>query len=173
MDPEASLGSLSHVPGTGRPVPEAEPGLVQRWRSGGGELVELLAQVRERFGSIAAFRLGPAPTVLVTDPQAVQHVLALHPDRYVKRSHRARLLIGDGVLAATGDGVEAPTPPAAVPVHRYRDAPLRTADHRGCPDHRRALGRVRPYRADPRRRAGDAPLRPGRHLALPHRAPPR
>ncbi|MFE4535236.1 cytochrome P450 [Streptomyces scopuliridis] len=102
MDPEASLGSLSHVPGTGRPVPEAEPGLVQRWRSGGGELVELLSQVRRRSGGIAAFRLGPAPTVLVTDPQAVQHVLARHPERYVKRSHRARLLIGDGVLAATG-----------------------------------------------------------------------
>ncbi|MFE1983310.1 MULTISPECIES: cytochrome P450 [Streptomyces] len=103
MDTEASLGSLPYVPGTGRPVPEAEPELVERWRSGGGELVELLSQVRERFGGVAAFRLGPAPTVLVTDPQAVQHVLARHPERYVKRSHRARVLIGDGVLAATGE----------------------------------------------------------------------
>ncbi|GHI04388.1 cytochrome P450 [Streptomyces cellostaticus] len=102
MDIEAGLGSLPSVPGAGRPIPEAEPGLVERWRSGGGELVELLSQVRERFGGIAAFRLGPAPTVLVTDPQAVQHVLARHPERYVKRSHRARVLIGDGVLAATG-----------------------------------------------------------------------
>ncbi|MEV5878470.1 cytochrome P450 [Streptomyces sp. NPDC052101] len=102
MDTEAGPGSLPHVPGAVRPVPEAEPGLVERWRSQGGELVELLTQVRERLGGIAAFRLGPAPTVLVTDPQAVQHVLARHPDRYVKRSHRARLLIGDGVLAATG-----------------------------------------------------------------------
>lgn len=103
MDTEASLGSLPYVPGTGRPVPEAEPELVEQWRSGGGELAELLSQVRERFGGIAAFRLGPAPTVLVTDPQAVQHVLARHPERYVKRSHRARVLIGDGVLAATGE----------------------------------------------------------------------
>ncbi|MET7980840.1 cytochrome P450 [Streptomyces mirabilis] len=103
MDTEASLGSLPYVPGTGRPVPEAEPELVERWRSGGGELVELLSQVCERFGGIAAFRLGPAPTVLVTDPQTVQHVLARHPERYVKRSHRARVLIGDGVLAATGE----------------------------------------------------------------------
>lgn len=69
---------------------------------GGGELVELLTQVREGLGGIAAFRLGPAPTVLVTDPQAVQHVLAQHPERYVKRSHRARVLLGDGVLSATG-----------------------------------------------------------------------
>ncbi|MER6156514.1 cytochrome P450 [Streptomyces sp. NPDC001868] len=86
----------------GKPVPEAEPGLVERWRSGGGELVALLTQVREQLGGVAAFRLGPAPTVLVTDPTAVQHVLARRPERYVKRSHRARLLIGDGLLAATG-----------------------------------------------------------------------
>ncbi|EST31678.1 cytochrome P450 [Streptomyces roseochromogenus] len=103
MDTEAGPGSLPYVPGTGRPVPEAEPGLVERWRTQGGELVELLTQVRERLGGIAAFRLGSTPTVLVTDPRAVQHVLARHPERYVKRSHRARLLIGDGVLAATGE----------------------------------------------------------------------
>lgn len=102
MEPEATPDTLTHAPGTGRPVPEAEPELVRRWRSGGGELVELLSEVRERLGGVAAFRLGPAPTVLVTDLDAVQHVLARHPDRYVKRSHRARLLIGDGVLAATG-----------------------------------------------------------------------
>ncbi|GHE08453.1 cytochrome P450 [Streptomyces alanosinicus] len=66
------------------------------------ELIELLSQVRERSGGVATFRLGSTPTVLVTDPQAVQHVLARHPELYVKRSHRARLLIGDGVLSATG-----------------------------------------------------------------------
>ncbi|WP_327347974.1 cytochrome P450 [Streptomyces europaeiscabiei] len=102
MDTEAGPGALPHVPGAGRPIPEAEPGLVERWRSQGGELVALLTQVRERLGGVAAFRLGAAPTVLVTDPTAVQHVLARQPERYVKRSHRARLLIGDGVLAATG-----------------------------------------------------------------------
>ncbi|MFD9391683.1 cytochrome P450 [Streptomyces sp. NPDC060000] len=102
MGPEAGLGSLSHSPGEARQLPEAGPELVQRWRSQGGELVELLTQVRERVGGVAAFRLGPSPTVLVTDPQAVQHVLARNPERYVKRSHRARLLIGDGVLAADG-----------------------------------------------------------------------
>jgi cytochrome P450 len=102
MDPEASPGSLPYGQGTGRPVPEAEPGLVERWRAGGGELIELLSQVRARFGGIAAFRLGAARTVLVTDPQAVQYVLARHPERYVKRSHRARLLVGDGVLSAVG-----------------------------------------------------------------------
>lgn len=103
MDAEASLDSLPHMPGAGRPVPTVDPELVKRWGSAGGELVELLSEVRERTGGVAGFRLGPGLTVLVTDPQAVQHVLALRPDRYVKRSHRARLLIGDGVLAATGE----------------------------------------------------------------------
>ncbi|MFE4055328.1 cytochrome P450 [Streptomyces sp. NPDC059096] len=102
MDAEATPDSPAQAPGTGRPVPEAGPELVRRWRSEGGELVELLSRVRERCGGVAAFRVGPAPTVLVTDPGAVQQVLARHPDRYVKRSHRARLLIGDGVLSATG-----------------------------------------------------------------------
>lgn len=87
----------------GRPVPELDPAVVAAWQAGGGELVDLFAEARERLGGVAAFRLGPRPTVLVTAPGAVRHVLALRPDRYVKRSHRARLLIGDGVLAATGE----------------------------------------------------------------------
>ncbi|GAA2748693.1 cytochrome P450 [Kitasatospora cinereorecta] len=85
------------------PVPELDGAAVGRWRERGGELVELMALARERHGGVAGFRLGGRPTVVVTDPRAVQHVLARHPDRYVKRSHRARLLVGDGVLAATGE----------------------------------------------------------------------
>ncbi|MEW2530341.1 cytochrome P450 [Streptomyces sp. NPDC047071] len=88
---------------TGRRIPELDPTAVREWRARGGELVDLFARAREELGGVAAIGLGPRPTVLVTEPQAVQHVLALHPDRYVKRSHRARLLIGDGLLAATGE----------------------------------------------------------------------
>lgn len=92
----------------GPPVPELDPSVVERWSAGGGRLVELLAEVCGQLGGVGAFRLGdgvPAgrPTVLVTGPGAVQHVLALHPQRYVKRSHRARLLVGEGVLSATGE----------------------------------------------------------------------
>ncbi|MGW6985641.1 cytochrome P450 [Streptomyces sp. NPDC054932] len=90
-------------PRTGRPLPEADADCVERWLTHKGALVDLLTEVRERLGGVAAFRLGPRPTVLVTAPEAVQHVLALYPDQYVKRSHRARLLIGDGLLAATGE----------------------------------------------------------------------
>ncbi|MER7845915.1 cytochrome P450 [Kitasatospora sp. NPDC096077] len=86
------------------PVPELAPEAVEQWRAEEAQLVELLARAKRGIGGIAAFRLGgPTPTVLVTDPAAVQHVLGRHPDRYVKRSHRARMLVGDGVLSATGD----------------------------------------------------------------------
>ncbi|MFJ3905031.1 cytochrome P450 [Streptomyces sp. NPDC090025] len=88
-----------------RPVPELDADAVADWRKSGGELVELFALARDRLGGVAAVRTEPGarPAVLVTAPDAVQHVLARHPDRYVKRGHRARILIGDGVLAATGD----------------------------------------------------------------------
>ncbi|WP_425461452.1 cytochrome P450 [Kitasatospora viridis] len=85
------------------PVPELDPAAVARWKSEGGQLVDLLGLARATLGGVAAVRLGPRPTVLVTAPAAVQHVLAQQPDRYVKRSHRARVLVGDGVLSATGE----------------------------------------------------------------------
>ncbi|GAA1407270.1 cytochrome P450 [Kitasatospora putterlickiae] len=85
------------------PVPELPPEAVEEWRAEEAELIELMARTRRRLGGVAAFRIGPRPTVLVTDPEAVQHVLGRHPERYVKRSHRARMIAGDGVLSATGD----------------------------------------------------------------------
>ncbi|WP_327302515.1 cytochrome P450 [Streptomyces sp. NBC_01298] len=92
------------------PVPVLDPAVVARWSAGGGQLVELLAEVCGRLGGVGAFRLGgreagpgDRPTVLVTGPGAIQQVLALYPQRYVKRSHRARPLVGEGVLSATGE----------------------------------------------------------------------
>ncbi|MFB6890291.1 cytochrome P450 [Kitasatospora sp. NPDC056327] len=76
---------------------------VEQWRAEEAGLIDLLARTRQRLGGVAAFRIGPRPTVLVTDPDAVQHVLGRHPERYVKRSHRARMLAGDGVLSAAGE----------------------------------------------------------------------
>ncbi|MGI5448090.1 cytochrome P450 [Streptomyces sp. CA-243310] len=91
------------VPRTRRPPPELDPAHVDRWRREGGEPIELLAVARELLGGVVAVRLGSRPTVLVTEARAVQHVLVQHADRYVKCSHRARLLIGDGALSATGE----------------------------------------------------------------------
>ncbi|KOV30154.1 cytochrome P450, partial [Streptomyces sp. XY431] len=90
-------------PAAAPPVPELPPEAVEEWRTEEAELIDLLARTRQRLGGVAAFRIGPRPTVLVTDPEAVQHVLGRHPERYVKRSHRARMLAGEGVLTATGD----------------------------------------------------------------------
>ncbi|MFB7620221.1 cytochrome P450 [Kitasatospora sp. NPDC056181] len=84
-------------------MPELPAEAVARWQAEKADLVELFARAQRELGGVAAVRLGPRPTVLVTDPEAVQHVLGRHPDRYVKRSHRARMLAGEGVLSATGD----------------------------------------------------------------------
>jgi cytochrome P450 len=65
-------------------------------------MIDLLTQAHT-LGGVSMFRAGPQPSILVTDPEAVRHVFARHPDIYVKRSHRASILIGDGVVSATGD----------------------------------------------------------------------
>ncbi|MFD9129087.1 cytochrome P450 [Kitasatospora sp. NPDC059571] len=65
-------------------------------------MIDLVLRLR-RLGPIAAAVAGSRSLVLVTAPDAVRHVLTRHPDRYVKRSHRARALIGDGLLAAEGE----------------------------------------------------------------------
>lgn len=79
MATHARPGPLPPPSPAGRPVPELDPALVRDWQAGGGELIDLFAQARARLGGVAAFRLGPHPTVLVTAPEAVQHVLALRP----------------------------------------------------------------------------------------------
>ena len=83
-------------------VPELDPAAVARWHKSGGQLVDLLTEAK-RLGGVSAFRVGDRRMVLVTEPRAVQHVLAQHPERYVKRSHRLRVLVGDGVVAAEGE----------------------------------------------------------------------
>lgn len=95
-------GSREAVPAETPDPPALDAAVVRRWRDSGGQLIDLLTQAHA-LGGVSMFRAGPGPTVLVTDPEAVRHVFALHPDRYVKRSHRARILIGDGVVSATGE----------------------------------------------------------------------
>ncbi|HEY9373000.1 cytochrome P450 [Streptomyces sp.] len=82
--------------------PALAPELVAAWQAGGGPVVELLEEVRA-LGPVARVPFGAANAVLVSLPEAVHHVLALHPDRYVKRSHRLAPLLGDGVLTASGE----------------------------------------------------------------------
>ncbi|QNP76058.1 cytochrome P450 [Streptomyces roseirectus] len=82
-------------------MPELSRAEVAAWKAAGTPVVDLLGRAH-RLGPVSGFRLGDRPVVLVTDPEAVRHVLARHPDRYVKRSHRMRHLLGDGVLTVDG-----------------------------------------------------------------------
>ncbi|WP_406861503.1 cytochrome P450 [Streptomyces sp. HUAS MG47] len=85
------------------PAPPAlSPAHVAAWQERGGSVFELLGRVREA-GPVARVSLGSADAVLVSLPEAVHHVLALHPERYVKRSHRLAPLFGGGVLTAAGE----------------------------------------------------------------------
>ncbi|MFF9817636.1 cytochrome P450 [Streptomyces sp. NPDC014006] len=65
-------------------------------------MIELLREAAED-GPLTALRIGDRPCVLVTGPEQTQQVLARRPDVYVKRGHRARRLLGDGLISATGE----------------------------------------------------------------------
>ncbi|AUG80713.1 cytochrome P450 [Kitasatospora sp. MMS16-BH015] len=97
----AQRGSSPGSP-PGAPLPELPAAEVAAWQARGGPLVELLTRAAE-LGPLAAFTLGERRTVLVTGAEQVQHVLAQHPDGYVKQSHRAGLLLGAGVISASGE----------------------------------------------------------------------
>ncbi|MEV7563824.1 cytochrome P450 [Streptomyces tanashiensis] len=75
---------------------------VAAWTASGAPLVDLLRQAHTP-GRLTGFRRGGRAAVLVTEPRHVHQVLGLGGDRYVKRSHRARPLLGDGMLTATGE----------------------------------------------------------------------
>ncbi|MEV4561574.1 cytochrome P450 [Kitasatospora sp. NPDC049285] len=85
-----------------RTLPELDPEELLRWRAEGGRLVDLLTAAA-RLGPVAGFRIGERQVVLVTGAEEVQHVLARHPDTYVKHGHRAKVLLGDGLLCAAGE----------------------------------------------------------------------
>ncbi|MFC9594848.1 cytochrome P450 [Streptomyces sp. NPDC056944] len=75
---------------------------VAAWTVSGAPLVDLLRQAHVP-GRLTGFRRGGRSAVLVTAPRHVHQVLGVGGDRYVKRSHRARPLLGDGMLSATGE----------------------------------------------------------------------
>ncbi|MET9676598.1 cytochrome P450, partial [Streptomyces sp. NPDC006482] len=76
--------------------------VVAAWTASGAPLVDLLRQAHTP-GRLTGFRRGGRAAVLVTDPRHVHQVLGVGGERYVKRSHRARPLLGDGMLTATGE----------------------------------------------------------------------
>ncbi|MFF4340596.1 cytochrome P450 [Kitasatospora sp. NPDC001540] len=83
-------------------LPELDAEALARWRAGGGRVIELMSMARE-LGPVAGFRIGERKVVLVTGAAQVQQVLAKQPDDYVKRGHRVKPLLGDGLLCAAGE----------------------------------------------------------------------
>ncbi|AEW97976.1 MULTISPECIES: cytochrome P450 [Streptomycetaceae] len=84
------------------PRPPQAPSTPARQAPPGPALIEVLTRAAGH-GSPAAFELDGRPMTLVTDPEQVRQVLACRPEVYVKHSHRARALLGDGLITATGD----------------------------------------------------------------------
>ncbi|WP_369144087.1 cytochrome P450 [Streptomyces sp. R44] len=75
---------------------------VAAWTASGAPLVDLLRQAHTP-GRLTGFRRGGRASLLVTEARHVHQVLGLGGERYVKRSHRARPLLGDGMITATGE----------------------------------------------------------------------
>ncbi|AJF65054.1 cytochrome P450 [Streptomyces vietnamensis] len=75
---------------------------VSAWTASGAPLVDLLRRAHTP-GRLTGFRRGGRAAVLVTEPRHVHQVLGVGGERYVKRSHRARPLLGDGMITATGE----------------------------------------------------------------------
>ncbi|MFI8767625.1 cytochrome P450 [Streptomyces sp. NPDC053792] len=86
----------------GMPPDFLDDDAVAAWTASGAPLVDLLRQAHTP-GRLTGFRRGGRAAVLVTEPRHVHQVLGVGGDRFVKRSHRARPLIGDGMLTATGE----------------------------------------------------------------------
>ncbi len=65
----------------------------------------LFTEGRNRFGDFVRYRFGPFRFVVVSDPDAVHHVLVRHHARYAKsRSYDGlRLVLGNGLLTSEGD----------------------------------------------------------------------
>ncbi|MFH9721978.1 cytochrome P450 [Streptomyces sp. NPDC017254] len=86
----------------GMPPDFLDDDTVTAWTASGAPLIDLLRRAHTP-GRLTGFRRGGRAAVLVTEPRHVHEVLGVGGDRFVKRSHRAKPLLGDGMLTATGD----------------------------------------------------------------------
>ncbi|MEU5217339.1 cytochrome P450 [Streptomyces sp. NPDC020807] len=77
--------------------------VVAEWAAAKAPLIDLLRRAWTP-GRLTGFRRGGRDAVLVADPRHVHEVLGTGGDRFVKSGgHRARPLIGDGMISATGE----------------------------------------------------------------------
>lgn len=93
------LPSGSRPPSAGGyPLVGALPGLL-------ADPLRFCSRAAARHGGLVRLKLGPARLYLVTHPDHVRHVLADNADNYWKgaMSHRARFVLGDGLVTSEGD----------------------------------------------------------------------
>lgn len=68
-----------------------------------GRLFELLSHMWRAYGDLSSVRVGARLMVSVVHPEHIQEVLATRRENYTKASHRARVLLGDGLPASNGE----------------------------------------------------------------------
>lgn len=75
---------------------------VERCRATNGGVIDLLRLARQH-GELSSVEFHGKRSILVTQPDHVLHVLARQESTYQKTSHRARVLLGYGLVASSGD----------------------------------------------------------------------
>src|SRR5262249_33629614 len=67
--------------------------------------LDFLLECARTYGPVCALRLGPRRTLLVSDPDLIDHVLATDARHYVKhfRARMYRPLLGNGLAPSRGD----------------------------------------------------------------------
>ncbi|MEZ4451840.1 MAG: cytochrome P450 [Nannocystaceae bacterium] len=68
-----------------------------------GRLFELLHHLWRSYGDLSAVRIGPRLMISAVHPEHITQVLVSRRERYDKSSHRARVLLGDGLPASNGE----------------------------------------------------------------------
>jgi cytochrome P450 len=126
-----TAGTLSRVPAV---PPGAVPGprglplvgsAFELWR----DPIGLLMRTRAEYGDVARLKVGPLNYLLVTDPDAVRHVLVDNAKAYTKGRNYLGLkfLLGDGLLTNEGESWRRQRKLAQPAFHRTRLAGF--ADH--------------------------------------------
>ncbi|MEU8761538.1 cytochrome P450 [Streptomyces sp. NPDC048659] len=96
MSPSSRSATTAAVPGPA-PAPEAAPESAPE-----GGVVGLLREAAQA-GPVTPLRIGDRSFVLATGPEQMLQILARRPEVYVKHGHRARPLLGDGLISASGE----------------------------------------------------------------------
>jgi cytochrome P450 len=68
--------------------------------------LRFLTELRERFGDVARFQIGPMKSYLLSHPDAIRHVLVDRSQNYTKHTRdydKLRISLGDGLVTSEGE----------------------------------------------------------------------